>query len=382
MNPDRNVTRGVLQIGMGWFAEEPGGLNRMYAGLFKGMVDRGVGVQGLVAGDPAMAVSAPPNVAFFARREDALMRRLAACRRMAQAILHSEAIDVVAAHFSPYALPVLDVLRRQPFVFHFHGPWAEESHAEGQRGLGVCAKRAIESLVYRRADRFIVLSQAFAVLLSTNHGIRPERIHVVPGGVDVDRFAIALSRREARASLQLPDDRPVVGVVRRLIHRVGLEGLIDAMTRVRKRIPDVLLLIAGRGPLARDLETRVAQAGLRDHVKFAGFVADDALPVFYRACELSIVPSTAWEGFGLAAIESMASGTPVLVTPVGGLPETVAALDANLVLPDAGVHSIARAIADALAGDTTLPSPEHCVRYARERFDWPIITTRTLAVYA
>jgi glycosyltransferase involved in cell wall biosynthesis len=371
----------VLTIGMGWFGEEPGGLNRMYAGLLGSLEQAGADVCGLVAGSPQTAGPAPASLSFFARRDAPALLRLQACRRAVCSVLRAGRVDVVAAHFSLYALPVLDLLHERRFVFHFHGPWANESKAEGENGIGIVVKRTIESRVYRRADRFIVLSSAFAQILDQQYGVPRERIFIVPGGVDASRYIMNGSRRDARARLQLPIDRPLVVSVRRLIHRVGLEGLIDAMAQVRKSVPDVLLLIAGRGVLAAELARRIASRGLQDHVRLLGFVAEDDLPLLYRACDLSIVPSVALEGFGLPTIESLASGTPVLVTPVGGLPETVAGLDPGLVLPDATSDSLADAISRALRDLGRLPTPETCARYVREHFHWPVIARKVLAVY-
>ena len=367
---------------MGWFGEEPGGLNRMYAGLLGSLEREEVEVRGLVAGTAQPNQGIPASLTFFERREASAFRRLQACRRAVGAALRNRKVDVVAAHFSFYALPALDLLQGRRFVFHFHGPWASESRAEGENAVGVAVKRRIEAHVYRHADRFIVLSSAFAATLERQYAIARERIHIVPGGVDADRYCMNGSRRQARERLHLPCDRPLIVSVRRLIHRVGLEGLIDAMAEVRKSAPDALLLIAGRGGLARELDSRIASRGLQDHVRLLGFVSEADLPWLYRACDLSVVPSVALEGFGLPTIESLASGTPVLVTPVGGLPETVTGLDPALVLPDASVASLTAAMLGALRDLGKLPSPESCVRYVREHFHWPVIARKVLAVYA
>jgi len=371
----------ILTIGMGWFGEEPGGLNRMYAGLLASLEQAGVDLCGLVAGSPQTAYPAPASLSFFARRDAPALRRLQACRRAVCSALRAGQVDVVAAHFSLYALPVLDLLHERRFVFHFHGPWASESKTEGENGFGIIVKRTIESRVYRRADRFIVLSSAFAQILDRQYRIPRERIFIVPGGVDADRYCVNGSRQDARARLHLPGDRPLIVSVRRLIHRVGLEGLIDSMAEVRKAVPDALLLIAGRGMLAGELAARIATRGLQGHVRLLGFVAEDDLPWLYRACDLSVVPSVALEGFGLPTIESLASGTPVLVTPVGGLPETVAGLDPALVLPDATTQSLADAMSRALRDLGRLPTPDICARYVREHFHWPVIARKVLAVY-
>jgi glycosyltransferase involved in cell wall biosynthesis len=366
---------------MGWFGEEPGGLNRMYAGLLGNLESGGVVLRALVAGTPEAAQTPPSSVSFFARREASVIRRLQACRHAVDAALQADPVEVVAAHFSLYALPVLDLLQKRRFVFHFHGPWASESKAEGESRIRVAAKRVIESRVYRRADRFIALSSAFAEILQRQYEIARDRIFVVPGGVDADRYSLNGSRLDARERLHLPTDRPLIVSVRRLIHRVGLEGLIDAMVAVRKSAPEALLLIAGRGVLARELARRIAAHGLQNHVRLLGFVAENDLPWLYRACDLSIVPSVALEGFGLPTIESLAAGTPVLVTPIGGLPETVIKLDQALVLPDASVASLADAMSRGVRDLGRLPSPEACAHYVREHFHWPVIARKVLAVY-
>jgi glycosyltransferase involved in cell wall biosynthesis len=352
----------------------------MYAGLLRALVERGVRVRGVVAGDASIA-SAPPQVQLFARRDAPLLARLTACRCLVRTVLRDGGIDVVAAHFAPYALPVLDLVRGLPFVFHFHGPWAAESRTERQRGLGLRAKRAIESIVYRRAKRFIVLSRAFGDLLAETYGVARELIDVVPGGVDVERFDIAGTRRDARVALGIPTDRPVIGTVRRLVHRVGVEGLVDAISIARDSLPDVLLLIAGAGPLAAYLAAGAAARGLQENIRFIGFVPDERLPLLYRACDVSVVPSVALEGFGLTTVESLAAGTPVLVTPVGGLPETVEGLDPGLVLPDNRPTSLATALVEALNGTRRLPTPAQCRDYARANFAWRVIADRTLGVY-
>ena len=369
----------ILTIGMGWFGEEPGGLNRMYAGLLSSLTGAGADVRGLVAG--SAPADSPRNVMFFAPRSAAAWRRLKACRAAVSDALRTEGADVVAAHFAPYALPLLDLLGPLPFVFHFHGPWAGESRAEGDGSLSVSVKRAIERRVYRRADRFVVLSEAFASILHHQYGVPRERIFIVPGGVDADRYAVAATRQGARERLGLPQDRALIVSVRRLIRRVGLEGLIDAMREVRLSVPDALLLIAGRGPLASELEGRIAARGLADHVRLLGFVPEEELPWLYRAADVSVMPSTTLEGFGLPTIESLAAGTPVVVTPVGGLPETVLELDPVLVTANCGAPAIADTLSFVLRDLGGLPGTEGCARFVRENFDWPVIARKVLTVY-
>lgn len=364
---------------MGWFGEEPGGLNRMYAGLFSGLTGTGAIVRGLLAG--SAPADSPDNIVFFAPRSASALSRLKSCRAAVCNALRTDGADVVVAHFAPYALPLLDLLGPRPFVFHFHGPWAGESRAEGDSSLSVAMKRAIEGRVYRRADRFVVLSQAFASILHFQYGVPVGRIFIVPGGVDADRYTVAATRHAARERLGLPQDRPLIVSVRRLIRRVGLEGLVDAMREVRRSAPDALLLIAGRGALAAQLQARIAALGLADHVRLVGFVAEEELPWLYRAADLSVMPSVTLEGFGLPTIESLAAGTPVIVTPVGGLPETVLELDPVLVTANCSAPAIADTLSFALRHLEGLPATDTCTRFVRENFHWPVIARKVLEVY-
>jgi glycosyltransferase involved in cell wall biosynthesis len=371
----------ALQIGIGWFPETPGGLDCVYYNLAQNLPKRGVDVIGLVAGSDNVVRDSKGSVASFARHEDNWKSRLRAVRRYATEEIKTGKADLIAGHFSLYSLPLLDHLRKRPFVFHFHGPWAFECEAEGGGILATRSRWLIEKAVYRNADRFVVLSDAFASLLETRYRIARERIDIIPGGVADGFFQAAASPEEARLALGLPTDRPILLTVRRLCHRMGLENLIDAITEVRQDIPDVLLLIGGKGPIEADLKRRIEERGLGHHIKMLGFIPDADLPLYYRAAELSVVPTVALEGFGLVAAESLAAGCPALVTPVGGLPSVVAELSQDLVLADATPGALADSLTGALKGRLNLPSRAECRRYALDRFQWSLVAERTARVY-
>ena len=140
-------------------------------------------------------------------------------------------------------------------------------------------------------------------------------------------------------------------------------------------------MIAGRGPLADCLRTRASELGLQANIRLLGFVSDESLPLLYRAATISIVPSATLEGFGLVTIESLAAGTPVLVTPVGGLPEVVSHLTPGLVFPGTSPPVLAEGLLAALNGTLPLPSAMECQEYVRARFDWPVVAARVRDVY-
>ncbi|MPW19865.1 glycosyltransferase [Paraburkholderia sp. CNPSo 3157] len=370
-----------LQIGMHWFAERPGGLDRMFVELVESLPSQGVSVRGLVAGSDAVASSSGGHVQSFAAPESRLAPRLWRARTLSSQLKRARRPDVVATHFALYAAPTAGVFNNVPRVVHFHGPWADETVPEGGSAWARGARRSVERFVYRGGTRHIVLSKAFGDILHTRYGVREDRIRVVPGCVDIARFDTGVTRTSARAALGLPHDRRILFCVRRLVWRMGIEDLIDAMFLVVQKAPDVILAIAGRGPLEAALKARVAARGLERHVRFAGFVPDAELPLWYAAADMSVVPTVALEGFGLTTIESLACGTPVLVTPVGGLPEAVMPLSPDLVFSSAGFNAIGAGLIEALRGTRTLPDAAACRAYARARFDRGVVASQVAQVY-
>ncbi len=363
----------TLQIGMGWFPEHAGGVDRYFCELVRHLPGVGVDVRGLVSGSLRAARDTSGVVTSFGDPADSTIRNWIGVRREVRAQLQRAPQMMPVAHFAPCAFPLLGIMRERPWIVHFHGPWAEESMVEGSGRTSAWARALIERTVYGRATRCIALSHAFATVLEQSYGVAPDRIRVIPGGVDVDRFAAAGTREDARRMLGWPLDRPIVLAVRRLVRRMGLDRLISALQSVRKSVPDALVLIAGWGGLASELEARIASAGVQEHVRLLGYVEEERLPLMYQAADLSIVPTVALEGFGLVVVESLAAGTPVLVTPIGGLPEVVRGLAAELVLPDASVGAIADGLIAALTGRMRLPSPAACSQFARDHYAWPEI---------
>jgi glycosyltransferase involved in cell wall biosynthesis len=355
----------VLSVGVNWFAAGSGGLDRVFHDLATAFPQAGVDLRGLVLGPPDAAERSFGQVHAFGRG-GGLPQRLWQARQAIGAHLAAGDPDLVAVHFALFALPALDVLARRPMVMHFHGPWADEAAAEGAGALGHRIRRRIERTVYRRADRVITLSRAFGDYVSAQYGVDAARVRVVPGSVDLDRLAPRLSRADARARLGWPADARVLLAVRRLVHRMGLDRLIEAMPAICAAVPNTVLMIAGRGAEADRLQHLAARCNVAGKIRFLGFLPDDDLPLAYRAADINVVPSRALEGFGLTAAEALAAGTPSMVTPVGGLPEVVGSLSPELVFRSVGADDIAQGLIPALLYG--LPGEAACLLHARTHF--------------
>jgi glycogen synthase len=373
-----NEKLSILQIGLIASGTQTSGSDRYYFSLLRELAPLDVDVRGVVLGDPSAVEDPVPGVASFAPEGSRMLHRWMGLRRTVRPLLRDR--NVVVSHFAPHAFPVLDQIHGRPLVVHFHNPWSLEGRAAGIDRKRQALRWLQERAVYGSAARFVVLSQANAQVLERTYGVPSEKIRIIPGAADLRRFAPTMTRRAARERLGWPLERPLVLVTARLVAAKGVDNLIAAMPSVRRAVPDALLVVVGDGPLAGELRAQVRALELDDAVLFAGYLTDD-LPLAYRAADLAVVPSVAFESFGLVAAESLACGTPVLVTPLLGLPEVVRDLEPALVLAGLGPEHLADGVRGALTGALPIPDEDACVRYA-QRFAWTTIARRIRDVYA
>ncbi len=367
-------------IGNTWFPDQSGGLDRYVYELVQTLAASEIPIDLFGIGLPSQSPWSSVQLHNLADVDLSLRQRLMAAYQQSRRLTHAR-LEAVNIHFALYGLAALPHLPRDvPITCTFHGPWAIESQAERENPLSVWFKQQIETLVYRRCDRFIVLSKAFGEILHRQYGIPWDKIYVIPGGVDTQRFQPNLSRQQAREQLGWPSDRFILFTPRRLVHRMGLGQLLSAIAHLEAHKSDLWLAIAGKGPLREALERQAAELGLSHHVKFLGFLPDEQLPVAYQAADLTVMPSQSLEGFGLVLLESLASGTPALCTPVGGMPEVIGDLCPELITASTSDQAIAQTLTDILSGHVQVCDRNTCRTYASTRFNWPNIASQVRRV--
>ena len=257
----------ILASGMGWIDHTHGGLNRYFADYTAAMQARGHHVTGLVTAH-GEETSAPPYIQEVLTRQakvSPIARSQAFASRFRQE-LRTARPDVYNPHFALYASMITrnQVPADIPIVTHFHGPWAQESQVEDRGGsvgqkLRYRLKKNVEQLSYRRSDYFIVLSEYFRNILSEEYDVPAQRIHIVPGAVDIERFRPADDREAVRRQLGLLPHQPVLFCARRLVNRMGIDRLIAAMPSVVAQAPDTVLYIVGDGPQRGRLAEQIEQ---------------------------------------------------------------------------------------------------------------------------
>lgn len=204
-------------------------------------------------------------------------------------------------------------------------------------------------------------------------GVSAERLIVIPDLVDCTHY-------QPTAVPPAPlDPGPTIVSVGRLTQEKGHRLLVEAMPRVLREVPEARLALCGQGPEEAALRARAGALGVAARVMFAGFAAD--VRPLLAAADVFAMPSLC-EGLGVAALEAMAMGKPVVASDAGGLPEAVADGETGLVVPKGRVEPLAAALA-ALLSDPgrARQMGEAGRRRALERFDRPVVVGRLAALY-
>ena len=237
-------------------------------------------------------------------------------------------------------------------------------------------RKYVEKKVMNNCDWVVVLSEFTMNRLYRFYRISEEKkIEIIPGGVDLERFYPAHDKVKIRKGLNLPGEKTILLTVRNLVPRMGLENLIIAIKEVVKVASDIYLVLGGEGPLKKDLIDLTRQLGVEDFIRFEGFIPEEELPAYYRMADLFVLPTLELEGFGLVTLEALASGVPVLGTPIGGTVEILRRLNPGLLFKDVSSESIAELILDTHREFQKNPVSQgrlsiQCRRFVEQNYSW------------
>jgi D-inositol-3-phosphate glycosyltransferase len=293
--------------------------------------------------------------------------------------------DLIHAHY--WLSGVVGLALRQawgvPLVQMFHtlgrlknaaGPRARESEPE--------LRIAEEGRIVRRADRLVASNAVERAHLAWYYGARPERVVVIPCGVDTMLFQ-PMSAAVAKDLLELPPG-PLLLYVGRLAAIKGLETLLEAMALLDAGVR--LLIIGGdqdepENGRAAALRARATALGLDGRVRFLGAQPQERLRLFYAAADATVMPSY-YESFGMVALEAMACGRPVVASRVGGLTTTVRDGVTGYLVPEGDPGMLAERLARVLSDDVDRRRlGAEAVRWAGEH-RWPCVAEAVCRLYA
>lgn len=253
----------------------------------------------------------------------------------------------------PELLRVRKLLRKQrPDVVHMHGMPA------GTFGRLALLRTRIRSVVHihtalseahqltrRQARRERRLAQVGGPILAVSHAVKEDLVSVV--GIDLNRVEVLsggvpdlqpLHQGASRKRFGVEEDSPLIVCLASLYEHKGVPLLVEAVSL----LPQANLLIAGEGPLKRELEEMIRVLGTEDRIRLLGFVQD--AHALLSAADVAALASWPREGLSLALVEAHRAGRPVVCTDVGGMPEVVEHGATGIVVPPRNVAALAEAL--------------------------------------
>ena len=362
-----------------WFPDRASGYARVVSATARGLAARGHEVTVLapsLEGVPRVVSEGSLTVRRQLRhgRLPVTFTDVIETRRHARSLASSR-FDLVVAHGPTNGFGLVTGRLDCPLVLVYHASTLREQRFRRSRlpfgrerisALALDPPLALyERATVARANTILVLSDYSRRLLVGDHPRAASKVRRLSGGVDTAAFSPA-DQGAARARLGLPTDRSLLVTVRRLEPRMGIEGLLRALSRLPRTID---LAVVGEGELAPVLRRAAERLAIADRVLFVGRVPEPELVDWYRAADLFVLPTIAYEGFGLVTVEALASGTPVVGTPIGATPELLTPLDPRLVASGPDDEALASAVSAALEfSDSEFRA--RCRRYVCQRFSW------------
>ncbi|MCG3198020.1 MAG: GDP-mannose-dependent alpha-(1-6)-phosphatidylinositol monomannoside mannosyltransferase [bacterium] len=221
--------------------------------------------------------------------------------------------------------------------------------------------------IYREAHAILAISR-FTRDQVIEFGVPTEKVRLCPLGVDLDRFQPDRTEGLAGERLGVLDGGPILLTVGRLVSRKRHRLVIQAVKSLRDRWPGIEYWIVGRGPEEEALRKLTKRENLEDHIRFWGKTDEEALHLFYQACDVFLLPAIqdgpSVEGLGLVLQEAAACGKPTIGAESGGVPEAMLPGKTGLMVPPDNLEALIQAIG------ALLEDPDRRVEMGRAGLDW------------
>jgi D-inositol-3-phosphate glycosyltransferase len=268
---------------------------------------------------------------------------------------------------------------KRPHVAMFHSLGAVKNHMQ-VGGPEPEIRLGTENAVVKTCHRIIAPTQREKERLINFYGASPDKIGVVPCGVDLELF-FPMNQIAARRQLEFKPDDSLALFVGRFDSMKGLDRLIEAMRYLKHRRGLRLIMVGGDGlhtPEGKKLLVLARTYGVEESIAFIGRIEQKDLPLYYNAADVMVMPSY-YESFGLVSLEALACGIPVVATPVGVMDTIIKeGLNGQLV-----ANGDARLLAKAIDKVTSL-SPAlsaDAIRQTAQSFGWPNIASAIVKEY-
>ena len=268
--------------------------------------------------------------------------------------------------------------RALPTILNIHGIVAIEQRRTPM-GWGICNDHAFNTYgvlsASKSVDRIVVNSMFMKHLVSEHYRIIPDKITVIPNGINLSRFTNSNIRFELKGD-------PSVLYVGTFSAIKGTDILIQAVARVRSILPQVKLHLVGYGPSieTENLQKLIDQLHVQDSIVLHGKASSLEVPVYLKSANMCVLPSR-FEGFGITFLEALASGTPTIASDIPSFQEIVGHSQSCLFFKSADEFDLAKAIYELTqnknVGEQISKNASVCVK----NFEWMNIAKRYFELY-
>lgn len=295
--------------------------------------------------------------------------------------LHRKApFDVVHAHdwMVADAAWVLKKGFDVPIVATIHATEGGRMH-----GLHNDLQRYISQIEWRltfESWKVIVNSKSMLKELGTQFNVPPDKVAVIPNGIDPDQFDFEFDPTPLRNQYAAPM-QPIVLYVGRLVREKGVQVLLQAAQTILGAAPGTQFLLVGTGYYADELKWLAAHLGVAQNVHFLGYVSDPDLRRLYKIADVVVIPSL-YEPFGIVALEGMAAKVPVVTSDAGGLTDFVEHMKTGITTYSGDQSSLAWGVLEVIRNRELATSLKATAADSvRDVYNWKAIAKRTIELY-
>ena len=302
--------------------------------------------------------------------------------------------DLIHSHYWMSGISAIELSNQWniPIIHMFHtlglmkNRVAREGESEGDYRIKG------EREVIRSVDKIIAATPAELAQLQWLYETNIEHVTVIPPGVNTKNF-YPIPTDEAREYINVPNNKRMVLFVGRIEPLKGIDTLIKSISLLiknkRNKQPDICLAIIGGNKPSdnqemsqemKKLHKLIEDLNLKDAVKFLGQRPQNLLPYYYSAADIAVVPSH-YESFGMVALESMACGTPVIASQVGGLAYLINDGKTGFHVPDQDANALSDRLSEVLFNDNLLEDVGAQASIYAKDYSWEKITPQIVAVY-
>lgn len=265
---------------------------------------------------------------YFFRSQDANFMAWSV-RKLVKRLVRQKRIDLIDSHFTyPDGLAATTLANELSIPSTITMRGTEVPHTKDAKKLPFLQK------AWAQASHVISVSKSLKDVALAN-GVKDERVTVIGNGIDTEKFT-ALSKQQAKQGLNIKPDSPVLITVGGLVFRKGFHRVIECLPKLKHKFPDIKYLVVGgpslEGNIEEYLRNQCKQLGVEEEVVFCGPKPPEELYKYLSAADLFVLP-TANEGWANVLLESLACGTPVVATDVGGNKEVISQSNLGYIVP-------------------------------------------------